>query len=106
MRHLVVKNATNLRSNSNGKEFDCIRKMRLDDREPHHLGIENWPPVEKEDYETVEGIRKTAWEAYLNPIIEERTQVLDMLDEITGGFAPTHSELNNIKERLSALRRR
>ncbi len=44
--------------------------------------------VEKEDYETVEEIRKTAWEAYLHPILEERVQVMDMLDEIAGSSIP------------------
>ncbi len=58
--------------------------------------------VEKEEYKTVEEIRKTAWEAYLNPIIEERVQVMDMLDEIAGNSRYA-SELDNIKERLSAL---
>jgi len=57
--------------------------------------------VEKEDYETVEGIRKTAWEAYLHPILEERTQVMDMLDEIAGSSSHA-SELDDIKERLAA----
>ena len=49
--------------------------------------------VEKEDYAAVEEIRKTAWDAYLAPILEERGQVMDMLDEIAG--SSTHaSELD------------
>jgi pyruvate/2-oxoglutarate/acetoin dehydrogenase E1 component len=58
--------------------------------------------VEKEDYAVVEGIRKLAWEAYLAPIFEERDQVMDMLDEIAGSSSHA-SELEQIKERLSAL---
>ncbi len=50
----------------------------------------------------MEGIRKTAWEEYLNPILEERGQVMDMLDEIAGSSAHA-SELNDIKERLAAM---
>jgi pyruvate/2-oxoglutarate/acetoin dehydrogenase E1 component len=57
---------------------------------------------EMEDYETVENVRKTAWEEYLNPILEERGQVMDMLDEIAGSSALA-TELNDIKERLAAL---
>ena len=38
--------------------------------------------VEKADYDAVEGFRKTAWDNYLAPILEERNQVMDMLDEI------------------------
>ncbi len=58
--------------------------------------------VEQEDYAAVEGIRKLAWEAYLAPILEERGQVMDMLDEIAGSSSHA-SELEQIKERLAAL---
>jgi len=61
--------------------------------------ITSW---EKEDYEKVEDIRKTAWEQYLNPILRERSLVMDMLDEI-GGSSSHASELNDIKERLAAV---
>jgi pyruvate/2-oxoglutarate/acetoin dehydrogenase E1 component/TPP-dependent pyruvate/acetoin dehydrogenase alpha subunit len=84
------------------KEFDCIRKMRewivgqglLSDRE---LDV-----MEKEEYETVEGIRRAAWDAYLNPILEERVQVMDMLEEIAGSSRHA-SELTAIKQQLEAL---
>ncbi|HET9905422.1 MAG TPA: transketolase C-terminal domain-containing protein, partial [Anaerolineales bacterium] len=84
------------------EEFDGLLKMRewmLENRvikEPELLA------VEKEDHDTVEGIRKLAWDAYLAPIIEERSQVMDMFDEIAGSSKHA-SELNDIKERLSAL---
>jgi pyruvate/2-oxoglutarate/acetoin dehydrogenase E1 component len=57
---------------------------------------------EKEDYATVEGIRKLAWDSYLTPILDERNQVMDMLDEIAGSSSHA-SELENIKDRLAAL---
>ncbi len=58
--------------------------------------------VEKADYETVEGFRKTAWDNYLAPILEERNQVMDMIDEIAG--TSNHvAELRILKDRLSAL---
>ena len=50
----------------------------------------------------MEGVRKLAWEAYLAPILEERSQVMDMLDEIASSSAHA-SELTQIKERLAAL---
>jgi pyruvate/2-oxoglutarate/acetoin dehydrogenase E1 component/TPP-dependent pyruvate/acetoin dehydrogenase alpha subunit len=83
-------------------EFDCIRKMRqwmIDDQLASDQEITSW---EKEDYEKVEDIRKTAWEQYLNPILRERSLVMDMLDEI-GGSSSHASELNDIKERLAAV---
>jgi 2-oxoisovalerate dehydrogenase E1 component len=84
------------------EEFDCIRKLRewiIENRlatEPELVALE------KEDYAIVEGVRKLAWEAYLAPILEERGQVMDMLDEIAG--SSSHAlELERIKERLAAL---
>ena len=58
--------------------------------------------IEEADRQAVEGIRKTAWEAYLAPILEERTQVLDMLDEVAGSSSEA-SALNQLKERLAGL---
>lgn len=83
-------------------EFDCIRKMRewmVENRLASQADIAAW---EKEDYAVVEDIRKTAWAEYLDPILAERGQVLDMLDEIAGG-SPHASELNNIKEQLAEV---
>ena len=83
------------------EEFDCIRKMRAWMIENRIISEPELAAIEKEDYETVEEIRKTAWEAYLHPILEERTQVMDMLDEIAGSSSHA-SELDDIKERLAA----
>ncbi len=84
------------------EEFDCVKKMRQWMIENRVASDPELAAVEKEDHETVEGIRKTAWDAYLNPILGERTQVMDMLDEIAGSSNHA-SELYNIKERLAAL---
>jgi 2-oxoisovalerate dehydrogenase E1 component len=84
------------------EEFDCIRKMRewmiekAVATEPELLAIE------KEGKTAVEGIRRLAWEAYLAPILEERGQVMDMLDEIAGSSSHA-SELEQIRDRLAAL---
>jgi pyruvate/2-oxoglutarate/acetoin dehydrogenase E1 component/TPP-dependent pyruvate/acetoin dehydrogenase alpha subunit len=84
------------------EEFDCVKKLRGWMIENHVATDAELSKIEKEGYETVEGIRKAAWEAYLSPILEERGQVMDMLDEIAGN-SPHASELSDIKERLSAL---
>jgi 2-oxoisovalerate dehydrogenase E1 component len=83
-------------------EFDCLNKMRAWMIESGILSDPELTALEKSDYETVEGIRKAAWEAYLRPILEERGQVMDMLDEI-GGSSSHAGELDDIKERLSSL---
>jgi len=84
------------------EEFDCVHKLRewmIDNRvisDPELVALE------EADYDTVEGIRKLAWDAYLSPIIEERDQVMDMLDEIAG--SSNHAaDLEKIKERLANL---
>lgn len=84
------------------QDYDCIRKMR---EWMIEQGVTTEPEllaVEKEDKASVERIRKIAWEAYLAPILEERGQVMDMLDEIAGSSSHA-SELTQIKERLAAL---
>jgi 2-oxoisovalerate dehydrogenase E1 component len=84
------------------EEFDCIHKMREWIIENRLATDAELAAMEKEDYEAVEGIRKIAWEAYLAPILEERGQIMDMLDEIAGSSSHA-SELERIKERLAAL---
>jgi 2-oxoisovalerate dehydrogenase E1 component len=84
------------------EEFDCIRKLREWIIENRIATEPELAAVEQEDYEAVEGIRKLAWEAYLAPILEERGQVMDMIDEIAGSSSHA-SALSQIKERLAAL---
>ncbi len=84
------------------EEYDCVRKMREWMIENGVMSEPELVALEKEDYAAVEGIRKLAWEAYLAPILEERGQVMDMLDEIAGSSSHA-SELTQIKERLAAL---
>ena len=83
-------------------EFDCVTKMRAWMIENRVATEPELAAVEKADQNSVEGIRKTAWEAFLNPILEERAQIMDMLDEIAGSSSHA-SELENVKERLAAL---
>jgi pyruvate/2-oxoglutarate/acetoin dehydrogenase E1 component/TPP-dependent pyruvate/acetoin dehydrogenase alpha subunit len=84
------------------QEFDCIRKMRAWIIENGIATETDLVAVEKEDYSVIEGIRKLAWEAYLAPILDERGQVMDMLDEIAGSSSHA-SELERIRDRLGAL---
>jgi 2-oxoisovalerate dehydrogenase E1 component len=84
------------------EEFDCVSKLRQWMIKNRVISDPELDALEKEDYDTVEGIRKLAWDAYLAPIAEERSQVMDMLDEI--GSSSSHaSELEKIRDRLSAL---
>jgi pyruvate/2-oxoglutarate/acetoin dehydrogenase E1 component/TPP-dependent pyruvate/acetoin dehydrogenase alpha subunit len=84
------------------QEFDCIRKMRAWMIEAGSATEPELAAAENEDRESVEGIRKSAWEAYLNPILGERDQVMDMLEEIAGSSSHA-AELADIKARLADL---
>jgi 2-oxoisovalerate dehydrogenase E1 component len=84
------------------EEFDCVRKMREWLISSRVITDPELVALEKEDYESAEGFRKAAWDEYLTPILEERGQVMDMLDEIAGSSSHA-SELKNLKERLAAV---
>ncbi len=84
------------------QEFDCVTRMRRWIIETDAAGEEDLEKLEKEDREAVEGIRRAAWEAYLAPILEERGQVMDILDEIAGS-SPQAPALKQIRDRLAGL---
>jgi 2-oxoisovalerate dehydrogenase E1 component len=83
-------------------EFDGLKKMRMWILDQRIMSAPELDSAEKADYESVEGFRKAAWDAYLSPILEERNQVLDMMDEIASSSKHA-SELRMLKDRLSAL---
>jgi pyruvate/2-oxoglutarate/acetoin dehydrogenase E1 component/TPP-dependent pyruvate/acetoin dehydrogenase alpha subunit len=84
------------------EEFDCIRKMREWMIENRVISDLELAALEKADREAVEEIRKAAWEAYFNPILEERAQVMDMLDEIASTSSHA-SALKQVRDRLANL---
>ncbi|MHB8778931.1 MAG: transketolase C-terminal domain-containing protein, partial [Anaerolineales bacterium] len=83
-------------------EFDCLKKMRAWMTDNRLISAPELEALEKADYDAVEGFRKTAWNAYLSPIIEDRNQVMDIFEEIanTSNLA---SELRMLKDRLENL---
>jgi pyruvate/2-oxoglutarate/acetoin dehydrogenase E1 component/TPP-dependent pyruvate/acetoin dehydrogenase alpha subunit len=84
------------------EEFDGLRKMRewmilsevASDKE-----LKSW---EAEDAREIEEIRKTAWEAYLTPLLAERQQVVDLLEQAASESKNADS-LRAIKDRLAAI---
>jgi len=63
-------------------EFDCLRKMRQWLLVNGVTTEAQLQAFETEDRERVESLRKTAWEAYQAPLLQERKSVLQLLDEI------------------------
>lgn len=84
------------------EEFDGLKKMRDWMIESRIASAPELDALEKTEYEAVEGFRKTAWETYLSPILEERNQVMDMLDEIASSSSYA-TELEMLKDRLANL---
>ena len=84
------------------EEFDCVRKMREWIIRDQIASESELSTVEKQDHDYVEGLRKAAWQAYLDPILEERGQVMDMLDEIAGSSSHA-SDLEAIKQALADM---
>jgi pyruvate/2-oxoglutarate/acetoin dehydrogenase E1 component/TPP-dependent pyruvate/acetoin dehydrogenase alpha subunit len=83
-------------------EFDCIRKMREWILQCDLASDAELQSMEQEDRVAVEGMRKAAWEAYLKPILEERAEVIDLLDEIAGSSLHA-SEVRGMRDQLAAL---
>lgn len=84
------------------EEFDGLKKMRAWMITNRIISAPELDSLEKADYDTVEGFRKAAWDAYLSPITEERNQVMDMLDEIASSSNHV-AELRLLKDRLATL---
>lgn len=84
------------------EEFDGLKKMREWIIKERFITTGELDSAEKADYDTVEGFRKAAWDAYLSPITEERNQVMDMFDEIASSSNHA-SDLQMLRDRLSSL---
>jgi TPP-dependent pyruvate/acetoin dehydrogenase alpha subunit len=63
-------------------EFDCIKKFREWIIGQNYLKSEELDRLENEDQRSVEEDRKRAWEAYINPILSERSQVIGLIDKL------------------------
>lgn len=81
------------------EEHDCIARFRQYILDRGLVSEEEIEEMENEDQDTVEEIRKTAWEAYITPIRKERQELADMISEIAISSSRS-SELNEIKSKL------
>jgi len=80
-------------------EFDCIKKFREWILAQGYIISDELDRLEKEDQRSVEEDRKRAWEAYMNPILSERSQVANLIDQLmTSSFH--QSTLGQIKDKL------
>ncbi|MBT3322714.1 MAG: transketolase [Anaerolineae bacterium] len=77
------------------KEFDCNIQMREWMIESEISTEEELTLIEKEDRKEVEALRKKSWEAFQNPIIEERKEVLEIFSALR--------EESDAKEEIKAI---
>jgi len=80
-------------------EYDCIKKFREWILAQGYISAEELDKLEKEDQRSVEEDRKLAWEAYMNPILDERTNVAGLIDQIAASSSHKVT-LEQIKDNL------
>ncbi len=89
-------------------EFDCIAKMRqwmIENDIASDEELEKW---EDEDRKEVEKMRASAWDAYLQPILIDRDEILALLDQLasSSSFKDDIAKIKNqLKNRPNPLRR-
>ncbi len=80
-------------------EYDCIKKFRQWIVAQGYSTSEELDKFEKEDQRLVEEDRKRAWEAYMNPILSERSQVAGMIEQIAASSSHK-AALDQISDKL------
>ena len=83
-------------------EFDCIKKFREWILAQGYISSDELERLEKEDQRSVEQDRKRAWEAYMNPILSERSQVADLINQLMASSSH-QTALGQIKDKLVSI---
>ena len=82
-------------------QFDCIKMFREWIIDQGILTSEEIDTMENEDRRLVEGARKRAWEAYIDPIHQERLEVSALIDKIAQ--SSHEAELAEIRDKLTSI---
>ncbi|MEW5867731.1 MAG: thiamine pyrophosphate-dependent enzyme [Chloroflexota bacterium] len=80
-------------------EFDCLKQFRQWVITQGIASAEELERLETEDREMVEAARQRAWEAYLEPIQQERQQVAALLEDLAGSSTQSQA----LKEMIARL---
>jgi pyruvate/2-oxoglutarate/acetoin dehydrogenase E1 component/TPP-dependent pyruvate/acetoin dehydrogenase alpha subunit len=81
------------------QEFDCIKKFREWILSKKYITLGELEQLEKEDQQLVQEDQKRAWEAYIQPILTERFEVVNLIDQLQNSTLHM-TELGRIKEKL------
>lgn len=84
------------------REWDCIKKFREWLLSEGLASSEELDQIDREDRDQVEEARKRAWEAYLNPILSDRQELVGVLERLGEGSASAPA-LNELKSTLMSL---
>lgn len=84
------------------QEHDCIRRFRLWILEQEITSEEQLAVWEEEDRIMVEQARQEAWEAYLDPILKEREELIKLIDQLSQDLL-NPEKLLNIRQDLSNI---
>jgi pyruvate/2-oxoglutarate/acetoin dehydrogenase E1 component/TPP-dependent pyruvate/acetoin dehydrogenase alpha subunit len=82
------------------EEHDCLRKMRewlLSEGQASEVELDQ---IENEAKETVKQARVAAWESFFNPIKQERSEVVSLLNKLVAETGTEH-QLNELVEPLA-----
>ena len=82
------------------QEYDCLKQFRQWILSQDVIAEDELQQMEAEDRKAVEGSRKQAWESYLNPIRQERAQVLALIDDIIS-ISQAQATLQEIRTKLA-----
>ncbi|MDD2522440.1 MAG: thiamine pyrophosphate-dependent enzyme [Anaerolineaceae bacterium] len=84
-------------------EYDSLRKFR-EYLVKHGVATdEQFDQWEAEDKKTVEQARKTAWEAFQNPIKETRQQASDLIKQLAQNKTTHAAEIKEIEQKLMSI---
>ncbi len=84
------------------QEFDCNKKFREWILEQGLAAEQDLDLIEEEERVQVESVRKKAWDAYINPILQERREAVRLMENIANSSSHA-SAVNQIKDHLTAL---
>lgn len=84
-------------------ENDCLKRFREWILKHEIATSDELLHFEQEDQRAVEDARKRAWEAYYNPIINDRSQAVELIDAVATQTPGAAGQIAQVKSRLLAI---
>lgn len=84
------------------EEFDALKKFREWILTQEITGADELDRIEAEARQAAEESRRAAWEAYIQPILEERQELLNILEQLAAQSTKS-AELRHLQEQLKGI---